>query len=310
MHTIKFAAQYTGLSQHTIRAWERRYGALQPDRTPTNRRLYSAEDLEKLRLLRRAVEAGHSIGQIAHLSQDSLRNVLDLTGSETGPNDGSPPERGAIHPETQSASFLDECLHAVERLDTELLHRSLARATSLLGATTAIEHVIAPLLKRIGEDWRSGQIRPAHEHMATALVRTFLGKTLSAFRPEELAPFLIVTTPVGQIHELGALIVAVTAASEGWQVLYLGPNLPAEEIAGAVLRSRARAVALSIVYPPDDTRLADEILALRSYLKDDIPVLVGGQMATAYRATLDSIGAIYVEDLQKLRMQLSALRCR
>ena len=68
MHTIKFVAIHTGISPHTIRAWERRYSALSPDRTATNRRLYSTTDIEKLSLLQRAVQAGHSIGQIANLA--------------------------------------------------------------------------------------------------------------------------------------------------------------------------------------------------------------------------------------------------
>src|SRR5579871_2950965 len=76
MHTIKFVAQHTGLSAHTIRAWERRYAALSPERTATNRRLYSTDDMEKLSLLRRAVQAGHNIGQIARLSLSDLQRLL------------------------------------------------------------------------------------------------------------------------------------------------------------------------------------------------------------------------------------------
>lgn len=296
MHTIKFAARHTGLSQHTIRAWERRYTAIAPDRTATNRRLYSIEDIEKLSLLHRAVQAGHSIGQVAHLSIPELQRLFA--------------DAPAAEPESQPSPYMEECLRAVERLDAQGMEDALARAAALLGAAALIDRVLLPLLQSIGERWREGDVRTAHEHMASAIVRTFLGRMLDAFQPPALAPRLIVTTPAGQLHELGALIAAVTAASEGWRVLYLGPNLPSEEIAGAAHQAGARAVALSIVYPPDDPRLGQEIVSLRKHLGQEIPILAGGRAAAAYRDALNSIQAIHIPDMPTMRTELEGLRTR
>lgn len=305
MHTIKFAAQHTGLSQHTIRAWERRYAALSPDRTATNRRLYSESDMEKLILLRGAVEAGHSIGQIAGLSIGELQRLALLGTSPKADLDVK-----AAASNKSSIPYLDECLLAVEQLDAMGLEDTLRRAAAMLGVASLIDQVLLPLLNSIGERWREGEVRPAHEHVATAIVRTFLGRMLDAFQPAAQAPLLIVTTPIGQIHELGALIVAVTAASAGWRVMYMGPNLPAEEIAGAARQSGAKAVALSIVYPPDDPRLDQEIIGLRKYLGQNFPILAGGRAAVAYRDTLESIRAIHISEIQILRTELEALRSR
>ena len=307
MHTIKFVAQQTGLSQHTIRAWERRYGALTPERTLTNRRLYSAEDLEKLSLLRKAVGAGHSIGQIAALSLNELKSLQTDSAANSQRSDRAAStaiETPQRHP------YLEDCLRAIEQLDAEALEYCLTRSAAMLGAAAMINQVMIPLLNSIGESWREGDLRPAHEHMATAILRTFLGGILASFQPSSDSPRLIVTTPVGQIHELGALIAGVTAASEGWTVLYLGPNLPATEIAGAARQSGAAAVALSIVYPPDDARLAQEITALRKFIGNDMPILAGGRAAVGYRTALDSIGAILTEDFQTLRQELEAVRSR
>ena len=308
MHTIKFVANYTGLSQHTIRAWERRYSALSPERTATNRRLYSEHDLEKLSLLRQAVQAGHSIGQIAGLPLPELQCLLAIGAPpQTEPSRATPVSAAITQ---QGAPYLDECLRAVERLDAQGLEDTLARAAALLGSAALIDRVLQPFLYSIGERWRAGEVRPAHEHMASAIVRTFLGRMLDAFQPDAPAPRLVVTTPVGQMHELGALIAAVTAASEGWRVLYLGPNLPAEEIAGAAHQAGAKAVVLSIVYPPDDPRMDQEIVALRKFLGQEMPIVVGGRSATAYRAALESIRAISIADVHIFRMELEALRLR
>lgn len=90
---------------------------------------------------------------------------------------------------------------------------------------------------------------------------------------------------------------AVTAASQGWRVLYLGPNLPAEEIAGAAHQAGASVVALSISYPPDDTRLDQEVAALRKYVGPEVTIVAGGRAAPSYRLALDSVRAIYVSDM-------------
>jgi methanogenic corrinoid protein MtbC1 len=118
---------------------------------------------------------------------------------------------------------------------------------------------------------------------------------------------LVVATPVGQVHEFGALLVAATAAAEGWRVTYLGTDLPAEDIAEAAARTRARAAALSVVFPAGDTALADELRHLRAALPKDVTLVVGGAAASAYSGVLDEIGAARLDDLEAFRAQLRTL---
>ena len=105
--------------------------------------------------------------------------------------------------------------------------------------------MVAPLAQSIGDLWRDGTITAAHEHFASAVIRIFLGHSAKPFAGTEGAPVLVVATPAGQVHELGALLVCAAAANIGWQVTYLGSSLPAEEIAGAARQNRARAVRFS-----------------------------------------------------------------
>jgi methylmalonyl-CoA mutase cobalamin-binding domain/chain len=160
----------------------------------------------------------------------------------------------------------------------------------------------------LGEMWREGHLRAAQEHLATSIVRTILGDLLRGSEVALTAPAIVVVTPAGQLHEIGALLAAATAASEGWKVIYLGTNLPAEEIAGAAAQARARAVALSIVHPSDDPRLPAEIEKLRRYLSNGVAVLVGGRSAAQYVETLQAIGAVLIPDLPSFRMELEHLR--
>ena len=149
----------------------------------------------------------------------------------------------------------------------------------------------------------------AHEHLASAVVRTALGSLSRGFGPSPSDPTLVVAGNSDRAAaRAGALIVATTAASNGWHVTYLGPSLPAEKIAVAAYQSHARAVALSLVYPPDDPFLRGELLNLRHGLPAGVVVLVGGQAYDAYRDVLEKIGALVLKDLADLRKHLDVLR--
>ena len=168
--------------------------------------------------------------------------------------------------------------------------------------------MIAPLAHTIGELWRDGSITAAHEHFASAVIRIFLGHAAKPFAGQEGAPILVVATPSGQLHELGALLVGAAASNLGWQVTYLGASLPAAEIAGAARQSRARAVALSLVYPEDDTRLEGELARLRELLPPETVLLAGGRAMPAYQDGLEKIGALQIKDLPHFCSILDDLR--
>ena len=299
---IKVVAQRTGLSAHVIRIWEKRYGAVEPERTETNRRLYSDQQIERLSLLRDITQNGHSIGHVAKLPTEKLR---ELSKDSHGTNGRAP---RALTASPAAPTFLDECVAAVQSLDARALEETLKRAATELGAQGLLQRVVAPLVQTLGDLWREGTITAAHEHFASGVIRIFLGQAAKPFAGTDSAPVLVVTTPAGQIHELGALLVGAAAANLGWHVTYLGASLPAAEIAGAVRQNRARAVALSLVYPEDDQRLDGELTRLRESLPPEVTLLVGGRATPAYHDVLEKIGATQIADLTDLCATLDNLR--
>ncbi len=299
---IKVVARRTGLSAHVIRIWEKRYGAVEPERTGTNRRLYSDEQIERLSLLREITQNGHSIGHVAKLPTEKLRALAKESHGTSGHTSR------ALTAAPDAPTFLDECVTALKSLDGRALDDTLKRAEIELGAQGLLQRVVAPLAQRIGQLWRDGSITAAHEHFATAVIRAFLSQAAKPFAGTDGAPVLLVTTPAGQIHELGALLACAVAANMGWHVTYLGANLPAAEIAGAARQNRARAVALSLVYPEDDPRLERELTRLREALPPEVAIIVGGRAISAYQDVLDKIGATPVKDLAHLSSTLDDLR--
>ncbi|MDQ6626185.1 MAG: MerR family transcriptional regulator [Verrucomicrobiota bacterium] len=303
LRTIKLVARETGLSAHAIRVWERRYGAVRPERSGNNRRLYSEADIEKLRLLAQATAAGHSIGQIAQSTPAELRRLVREEVSVPSSSIGN--TRREVHNST--GDLMVAALRAIERLDSADFRDLLDRAAVELGSPAMLQKFIAPLASEIGERWRKGDLNIAHEHFATGIITQFLTNFARPY-PGGKALHLVIATPTGQLHELGAIVVAAAARSHGWRTTYLGSSLPMEEFIGAARRLEARAVALSIVFPPDDETLAADLLKLPKLLPKDCAVIVGGRSAGAYSKVLRSIKATEVDTLEGLFPILDSLQ--
>ena len=206
-YPIKVVSQMTGLSVFVIRAWEKRHNVVTPSRTDTNRRLYSEEDIEKLKLLNSAVHLGHNIGGIADLSISELKAIVDKINVSKFTEDST---REKI---TDTESILQLCLDAVESYDGKKLNTILLKASAKMSQPQLIEDLIIPLVYKIGDMWHSGDIRVANEHLASAIIRSFLANLIDQHIPSVNSPVIISATPRGQDHELGALIAGLAEAS-------------------------------------------------------------------------------------------------
>lgn len=201
-----------------------------------------------------------------------------------------------------------EAWEAVTSLDLNLLRDVLERAGVSLGNAAMSERLMVPLIERIGSAWENGEISIAEEHAASAVIREILFLNSRPFAESPNAPGIVIATPAGQLHELGAALVASVARRRGWNVTYLGASLPAEEIARAVIRSRSIAVGLSIVYPTDDPQLPEELRRLKRLLPDHVPLLIGGRAASSYHDVAGEIGATIPTGLHDFKADLESIR--
>ena len=309
-HAIGVVETRTGLSAHTIRAWEKRYGAVEPDRSEGGHRLYSDEEIRRLRLLHELTERGHRISHVADLDTDEIEALLEETVADerrTGTADAGAPA-GPLPMSGSSAELRDELFEAILSYDGDRLEAAFRRAAMELSARELIEEVIAPLLQRVGDAWEEGEVSPGQEHLLSAVVVRTLGWILDSYRPSPDAPKAVVATPTGQRHNLGALLAAATVASSGWQSVYLGGDLPGDEIAEAARRTGARVVALSLVWPESEPEVEDEIRALAGGMPEETALLVGGSSAGSYAGVLEEVGATLLSGYDQLRSTLAGLR--
>ena len=302
--SIKTAAQRAGLTPALVRAWERRYQAVSPARSSSNRRLFSESDIVRLQLLKKAVDAGYNISQLATLPSDVILRIINAnmsTSTEGSDNQFSSMDR---------ANFYNAALNAVLQLDATGLRKSLDQASVHLTKLQLINAVIVPLCKKIGELWRRGDLKIINEHLATPVIRSVLWNLIEAPEVSPEAPRIVIATPLNHRHELGALAITVIARESGWRSSYFGSNLPADEIAAAVRITSARAVALSITFSFDQRQLVNEVKKLRHILTEDIAILIGGQGALAIFDQLKNDNVKLIGDLESFNATLDNLiRC-
>ena len=298
LHSVRVASRRTGLSPDLLRAWEKRYHAVTPTRTAGGQRNYSDADIERLKLLAQAVAAGRQIGQVAGLSETELRALA----AADAPHLASPDPADAN--EAVATAFLSGALAAAEEFDASTLEAILRTAALRLPSDQVLDRVFGPLLLAIGTRWHEGTFPPANGHLATTVIRRVLNWMTDFPLVPDNAPRIVVGTPAFQMHDLGAMLAATAAASNGWRVTFLGASLPAPELIRAARMANADAVALSIVHPTDDLRVASELRALRAGLPGHVALVVGGAGARSYAGVLDEIGAQRLPSIAALRSWL------
>jgi DNA-binding transcriptional MerR regulator len=283
-YPLRAAARLTGLSPELLRAWERRYGVVEPLRTPGGTRRYSAADLERLRLVKEAVDAGNRISQVARLEPAELKRVS--AGTDARP-----------------AGRLDEILAALDHFDSAEVQRLLSIQLSALGAARFAREIARPLVHVIGDRWANGQMGIASEHLATGVLRSLLGSALVPTATALLGPRVVFATPTGERHELGLLMAALTALGAGANPVYLGVELPVEDLLSAVEGAGAAALALSLVTVPTP-QAARTVSALRGGLADAVHLWLGGAGA----GDIDLPDAVeHIESLEDLEQRVALL---
>ncbi|NLA67667.1 MAG: cobalamin B12-binding domain-containing protein [Gammaproteobacteria bacterium] len=263
MFPVKAAAELSGLTPATLRAWERRYGAVVPHRDARGRRVYDAAMVERLARLHGLVDRGHPISQLATLDDAALERLLQERRSAGYGGLDALPER---------------MLDAVADYRVDAFDRELSVAIATLPLSVLLARVVGPLLREVGLRWADGRLAIAQERLVSSLLRARLLSVLDQ-HPRERRPRLLFATLSGERHELGLLGAALHACDAGIPVLYLGTELPPEELARVADRLGARGVAVSSVDPGQARHALDQLRRLDAALGPDVTIWLGGTNA-------------------------------
>jgi DNA-binding transcriptional MerR regulator/methylmalonyl-CoA mutase cobalamin-binding subunit len=277
MYTIKEASVRSGVGVPLLRAWERRYGVVRPTRTGSGYRLYDDAAIDRLRAMRRLIGDGWSAQQAAeHIRARSDEELAALAR----PLAGSAAEDGVVSGEDvdAAAGLVDRLVEAARDIDAPTFEAALDEAFGSGRFEVVAERVIMPALRAIGDAWERGVLTVAAEHAAShAVLRRLAMAYEAAAEAGSDAPVLVGLGP-GSRHELGALAFAIAARRAGMNVLYLGPDLPADSWVEAAVGRGARAAAIGVPMRADIRRAGEVIEALRA-ARPELVLAVGGDEA-------------------------------
>lgn len=280
MYTIKQAAARSGLTVPTVRVWERRYGVVHPERTPTGYRLYDDAAIARLIAMRHLVEVqgirpSQAADQVLAAGADIARLVQAArAASGPVPPGGAP----ATPPVDRAREAVEEFVAAARSLDAGAMERVLDEAFAAERFEGAVDHVVFPALRSIGDGWSDGSIDVAMEHAASETIRRRLAGFYDSIASATGTPDVIVGLPPGAHHEIGTLVFAVAARRRGLDVLYLGADVPLESWQVAVEATGASVAVIGVVGAPDVAAAARVVRTLLASARPPVAAL-GGRRA-------------------------------
>lgn len=290
-YRMKTVEKLTGIPKSTLIAWERRYGLVVPGRTESGYRVFDDEDVERLRRLKSLVDGGYRISEAIALVQrgPSQAPAVRPLEAEVAEDTRGPEavlrglDRALSTPREPIVEVRDALVEALLRYDRDAADRAALQLLTV-PYDVRVERVFLPLLREVGDRWEAGTITVVQEHFASGYCREHLLTILRAVqtaRPD--APEAICATPEGERHEFGLMGVAIKLAGQGFRVMWLGPDVPTDQLVEVVRARRPALVCISAVRE----RTPDEMMAFASYLSSSVPrqtrVLIGGRATAGLR---------------------------
>ncbi|MGW6277036.1 MerR family transcriptional regulator [Kribbella sp. NPDC055071] len=258
-----------GVTPHVLRAWETRYGLFAPDRSPGGFRLYSDEDLRRVRRMRAYLADGVSAAEAARavLAEPSSRRVDDSA-------------------EPSGTSTLQQ---ALDELDERVAHVVLDQLFGSLTIEAAVRDVLLPYLHDLGERWGRGEVTVGQEHFASNLIRSRLAG-MSAGWSTGRGPRALLACPPGELHDIALLAFGLVLRRAGWRVTYLGADSPASDIEQTAALLEPDLVMLSAADPARFEAIRSDLVRLSGQRS----VALAGPGASAEFA--DAVGAEHVAE--------------
>ena len=279
----------TGLSKDVLRVWERRYGFPTPTRDAHGERLYPADQVERLRLIKRLMDQGHRPGKLFAKPADELAGLAPRRTN-------APPDVAIDHDE------LGDLLRLIKQHDSAGYQQAMQQRLARKGLSSFVQDTVAPLTQRVGEAWEEGSLEVFEEHLFTELTKRLLRQAITTLPAGSAAPRIVLTSVPDEPHVLGLLMAEALLSLEGAQCIPLGTQMPLLEIVRAAGAHRADVVALSFSVAFPQRQIGGLLEQMRMMLPADVALWAGGRgiarqsavPGTTLLATLDdAVAAVH-----------------
>ena len=296
---IRVLAEKTGVAPTTLRAWERRYGLLKPERTPKGHRLYSLKDVEVVSRIVKLLNDNFTISKaISEIKLEDMQEQADADSQES--------RQSAEHWEV----FQERFLSAIEQFDDNKLDAIYNEALSLYPIDLVSSQILRPILSQLGLRWTQREAGIAEEHFFTSYLRNKVGARVHHASAKTKGSRLLLACAPGEFHELGSLLFGLSAMTRGYRLLFLGADLPLEQIKVVTQTTNIDGVVLSAVNVKIRGQFARELGQLAEELP--CPLMLGGSAPEENMESTEQkivfLGNDYRKALETLEQQLPAYR--
>jgi MerR family transcriptional regulator, light-induced transcriptional regulator len=290
VYNIKAVSRLVGLLPVTLRAWERRYGLPRPGRGEQGYRLYSEQDVRTLRWLKAQIDSGWSIGRaVDYLNELRSKGVDPASEPITT-------VRPTISPAGSPSlnRLADELLNALTRFNETAALEVMRRAFALYSVDQVLMQVVQPTLVTLGEAWHRGELPIAVEHYATQFCMQHLMSMMAAAAPPSHPGSIVAACAPGEMHQVGLLMLVVMLRWRGWDVKYLGPDLPLDRLEEALRPLRPQVLMFSANRVETAKKLEQLPEIIEKFPSPHPIVVLGGQAFFSLRLP-DSVPAVYLK---------------
>jgi methanogenic corrinoid protein MtbC1 len=271
--TIGELSRRTGITTHTLRVWEKRYGSPKSIRLPSGHRRYLPQEIERLRAVARIIKLGFRAGKVVGGTLEELHNLM---GFESKRSSKVPSSTQSDFLQDQYDSKINQWIDWICEYDEENLNFEMHREWGVQGPLSFITNLAAPLIKQIGDNWECGDLTVAQEHFATEILSNFLGNRWRRMNERKPGKTVVLTTLPGESHLLGLQMCAVVMATTDWKIVSLGLDTPEEEIINTVNQCGAPLLCISVSGWYGVSRAKPILSRLRTQLSQKTNVVVGG----------------------------------
>jgi len=277
VYSISSVSTMTGVNSVTLRAWERRYGLIKPQRTESGHRVYSNNDIEHIKNILKMLDSGIAISR-----------VKDALGVES--------EKPNNIPTSHWLKYTDDMLRGVYNFDELILDSVYNEAMSLYPIDIVTRELLLPLLEKLGQRWMHVITGIAEEHFFSSFMRNKLGARFHHRNQQNTGPQIVAACLPGEQHEFGLLLLSLAAHARGYRIILLGADMPLNQLAEVVHRSNSNGIILSGSHKNENKQLTDELIDL---VRDsDVPVFIGGKVTKDLQQEIEFSGAISIgEDI-------------
>jgi DNA-binding transcriptional MerR regulator len=282
--------RHTGVGEHTLRAWERRFGFPRPTRLASGHRRYTADQVRRLTLINTALSRGYRAGDVVPLTEARLEALL----KESAALAPSSPEPAA------GGGWLEAVLDGARNLDRRAIAATLHREAAAMGVSAFVRHRVAPLLESVGAEWATGRLGIRHEHLLTEVVHDVLHGLREPLEAGARGRPVVLASLPGELHSLGLQVAALAVLAAGRRVVLLGPNLPPDEIASAAVSLAAVGVGLSVSVAAEPSETARRTGELRAMLPGKMRLWLGGGGAAGLEGLPSGVSVLAtLDDLER-----------